>query len=79
MFLEKFPYRVKFYTKVKAEFNLVSIKKFSVFPLDLGNKRGLISTFLQNMCHLQPFCQLLKGLIAISRSAIPVADHYRMA
>ena len=31
------------------------------------------------MCHLQPFCQLLKGLIAISRSAIPVADHYRMA
>ena len=28
---------------------------------------------------LAPCCQFLKGLIAISRSAIPVADHYRMA
>ena len=36
----------------------VSVKKFSVFSLNLDNKRSLISTFLQNMCHLQSFCQL---------------------
>ena len=43
---------------VNVDISYVSVKKFSVFSLDPDNKRGFISTFLQNMYHLQPFCQL---------------------